>query len=76
MALENNELVPTTERNARSKRTKPISSVELEVHRKYPIPKKVKPGYRKKRKDQINKELRKIKRKRIEEIYRKKGRNK
>jgi len=50
--------------------------VEEELHRKIPLPKKVKPGYRKKRKELIEKQLRKFKRARIEEIYRRKGRNK
>lgn len=76
MVLKNGELVPTKERNARSKREKPESTVEQQVHSKIPLPKKVKPGYRKKRKEQINKEIRKLKREKINEIYRRKARNK
>lgn len=45
------------------------------VHAKHPLPKKVKPGYKKKRMEVIKKEIKKIERERIEEIYRKKSRN-
>ncbi|HHU56403.1 MAG TPA: DEAD/DEAH box helicase, partial [Acholeplasmataceae bacterium] len=71
-ALKNNELVPTRERNVRRKGK--LSEAEAYLHVKYPVPKKVKPGYKKKRKEKIKKELRKIRRKQIEDIYRKKGR--
>ena len=76
MNLVDNQLVPTTERNSQAQRKRPTSTVEEELHRKIPLPKKVKPGYRKKRKELIEKQLRKFKRARIEEIYRRKGRNK
>jgi len=49
--------------------------IEQELHKKIPLSKKIKPGYKKKRMETINKELRKIKRERIENIYRKKNRD-
>ena len=50
--------------------------IQLEsLHTKIPLGKKVKPGYKKKRMEVIKKEIKKIERERIEEIYRKKSRN-
>ena len=46
------------------------------IHAKHPLPKKVKPGYKKKRMEIINKEIKKIERERIENIYRKKNKKK
>ena len=40
------------------------------VHREIPLPKKVKPGYKKKRKEAIEKKIKKEKKARISEIYR------
>ncbi|MFA7435384.1 MAG: DEAD/DEAH box helicase [Bacilli bacterium] len=74
MALKNNELVPTKERNARSKRVNKMTTLEESIHRAIPVPKKVKPGYKKKRNEKIQKELRKAKRNKIEDIYRRKAR--
>lgn len=74
MTLKNNELIPTKERNAREKRNKQSTSLEDELHVKIPLPKKVKPGYKKKRLEEINKQIKKIKRKKIEEVYRNKAR--
>ena len=37
------------------------------------MPKKVKPGYKKKRNEEIKKKLRKMKRKKIDSIYHKRG---
>ncbi|HHU21036.1 MAG TPA: DEAD/DEAH box helicase [Acholeplasma sp.] len=49
---------------------------EIEVlHVKYPMPPKVKPNYRKRRKEKIAKETKQIKRKRVEDIYKKKAKN-
>ena len=69
--IANGELVPT-------KLAKPLTSekkkAEIDaIHAKHPLPKKVKPGYKKKRKEEIERKLKKFKRKRIEEIYRKKN---
>ena len=47
--------------------------IEKRVHREIPLPKKVKPGYKKKRKEQIEKKIKKEKRARISEMYRKKA---
>lgn len=73
MAFKNNEFVITKERNGY---TKKASSIESEIHQKHPVPKKVKPGYKKKRKELIDKEIRKLKRSKIEQIYRKKAKEK
>ena len=43
------------------------------LHEKIPLSKKVKPGYKKKRKELINKEARKLRRSRINEIYKRKA---
>ena len=51
-----------------------VRDIESEVHNKYAMPKKVKPGYKKKRMELIDKEIRKKKRAHIEEIYRNKAR--
>lgn len=47
--------------------------IEEEVHKKIPLSKKVKPGYKKKRKELINKTIRKVKKERINEIYKRKA---
>lgn len=70
--LKNGELVTTKERNRMIKKT---SELENAVHKKIPLSKKVKPGYRKKRKEEIAKETRKLKRSRINEIYKRKAKN-
>lgn len=74
MALKNNELVPTKERNGNKNRITKKTLMEEAIHKSIPVPKKVKPGYKKKRKEQIEKEIRKVKRSKIDEIYRKKAR--
>lgn len=71
--IQNNELVPT--KLEKAKGTVMIKKKEDEIHAKHPLPKKVKPGYKKKRMDVINKEIRQMKRERVEEIYRKKAQN-
>lgn len=47
--------------------------IEEEVHKRIPLSKKVKPGYKKKRKEIINKTIRKVKKERINEIYKRKA---
>lgn len=54
--------------SSRSLRPRPKPGEEL--HRKIPLPKKVKPGYRKKRKLEIEKHIRRLRRQRIDAIYR------
>lgn len=44
--------------------------IEEEIHQKTLMPKKVKPGYKKKRKEAIEKEIKRVKRNRIRTIYR------
>ena len=72
--IKENTLVPTKELNARSKRTKQDTTYEQELHKKTPLSKKVKPGYKKKRKIAIEKELKKQKRKHISSLYNKRNR--
>ena len=70
MILKDNELKVTKERNYKPKKE---SESEIAIHKKHPMPKKVKPGYRKKRKELIQKEIKKEKKARISEMYRKKA---
>lgn len=70
--IKDGQLVPTKERNYRIK-SKETLEIEAQVHKKYPVPKKVKPGYKKKRKALITKELKQIKKARISEMYRKRN---
>jgi len=76
MEIKNGELVDMKERNRIRTKAKDRLKVEELVHKSIPLPKKVKPGYRKKRKEHIKKTLRKMKRNKIEEIYRRKARKK
>lgn len=69
MNLRDGELKPTKERNVTFRKT---SKFEAEVHKQIPLSKKVKPGYKKKRKEQIQKEARKNKRAFINEVYKRK----
>ena len=68
MALKDGVLVPTKKRNAVRKSSK-IKKIEEEVHMRTPMPKKVKPGYKKKRLEKINKKLHKMKHQKIDEMY-------
>ena len=68
--LKNKELIPTRERNVKVKKE---TAAEVAIHKKHPVPKKVKPGYKKKRKEAIEKEIKKEKRARISEIYRRRA---
>lgn len=70
MLLKDGALVPTKERNVAKKKE---SAAEIAIHKKHPMPTKVKPGYKKKRKEAIEKEIKKEKRARISEIYRKRA---
>ena len=71
--IVNNEFVPT--KLEKTVGTQKLKEKTDAVHAKHPLPKKVKPGYKKKRMEVIKKEIKKIERERIEEIYRKKSRN-
>ena len=72
--LKNGELTVTKERNAKRPERK-LSPAEKLLHEKIPLSKKVKPGYKKKRKELINKEARKLRRSRINEIYKRKAKS-
>ena len=72
--LNDGELKITRERNSRP--TKKLSEAEKILHHKIPLSKKVKPGYKKKRNEQIKKEARKLNRARISEIYKKRAKAK
>lgn len=67
--LKNGELVPTKERNYVRKISSTKKKIEEELHVKIPLPKKVKPGYKKKRKMEIEKKLKKMKRQVIDKKY-------
>ena len=66
MMIKDGELVITQNRNASFKQMK---TSDIAIHKKYPLGKKVKPGYRKKRNEAIKKEISKIKRKKIDSMY-------
>ncbi len=70
--LKDGELQPTRERNYK-KETSRKAQEESKVHARIPLGKKVKPGYRKKRKQLIEKEIKKMKRAHIDAIYRRKA---
>lgn len=71
MKIVDHELVQT--KLPKSRNLTVVQEAEAALHQKYKLPKKVKPGYKKKRMEKINKELRKVKRSRVEEIYRRKN---
>lgn len=50
-----------------------VKTIENEVHAKVKMPKKVKPGYKKKRMEEIKKQIKKAKKEHISEIYRKRA---
>ena len=66
--LNNGELKATRERNKTFRKT---DKFEKDIHKKYPLG-KVKPGYKKKRNEKIQKEARKAKRNYINEVYKRK----
>ena len=71
MKIVDHELIQT--KLPKSRNLTVVQEAEAALHQKYKLPKKVKPGYKKKRMEKINKELRKVKRSRVEEIYRRKN---
>lgn len=70
--IKNGELVET-KFYKKERRLSVSEQIEQNVHHKIPVPKKVKPGYRKKRNEKIQKEIKKAKKERISEIYRKRA---
>lgn len=71
-SLKKDQLVATSERNYQIKSKKTLE-LESEVHTKYPVAKKVKPGYKKKRNEIINKEIKKLKKEKISSMYKKRN---
>ncbi len=70
--LSNNELIQTKLEHKSNHSF--VRDIESSVHQKVKMPKKVKPGYKKKRNELIQKEIKKQKRAHIEEIYKAKAR--
>lgn len=66
MMIKDGELCITNARNSKSKQMK---TSEISIHKKHPLDKKVKPGYRKKRNEAIKKEVRALKKKKIDNKY-------
>lgn len=66
MKIADGELVITNNHNKSLKQMKPN---EIAIHKKHPLSKKVKPGYRKKRNEAIRKEVRELKKKKIDNKY-------
>lgn len=62
--IKNNQLVDVVVRNKREKRIRPENDLDFEAKRKVKKPKKVKPGYKKKYQEAVNKEKKKLSRKR------------
>lgn len=62
--FKQNEWLDLGPRNKRKARKKTVDEIAIEVHQMVKKPKKVKPGYKKKRNEQINKLIRKKKRNR------------
>jgi len=72
MALaQDGTLKPTSKRNNRAQEHKSpkVKQIENDVHLRTPMPKKVKPGYKKKRLDQIERKLKYMKRRKIDEMF-------
>ncbi len=66
MKIADGELVITNNHN---KPLKQMKTNEIAIHKKHPLSKKVKPGYRKKRNEAIRKEVRELKKKKIDSKY-------
>jgi len=60
----------------KERKKSPNEQIVEQIHKKTPMPKKVKPGYKKKRNEQIKKEIRRAKKERISEMYRKLAKSK
>ncbi|MFA6627666.1 MAG: DEAD/DEAH box helicase [Bacilli bacterium] len=73
VVLKDQALVPVHGRNMWKKTPRFVKKAEEDMHKKFPVSKKVKPGHRKKRLAIINKELNKMKRARIDDLYHKRS---
>lgn len=72
MQIKDHQLVKTSKGNVTVKK---MSSNEIAIHKKHPLDKKVKPGYRKKRNEKIKKEVRKLKKQKIDNKYKRLNNN-
>ncbi|MBQ7276381.1 MAG: DEAD/DEAH box helicase [Bacilli bacterium] len=68
MNLVNDELIKTNKRTNPHKSNR-VKKIEEDVHLRTPMPKKVKPGYKKKRLDKIERKLKYMKRRKIDEMF-------
>ena len=73
MKIANNSLEPA---KAPKRVVSKAKTYEEELHQKIVLPKKVKPGYKKKRKEEIKKLVSKAKRQHINELYNKRNHRK
>ena len=69
MSLQDGVLKPTNKRNNSERKSPRVKKIEEDVHMRTPMPKKVKPGYKKKRLDQIERKLKYMKRRKIDEMF-------
>ena len=69
--ISDNELVQTKLVKKQSRSF--VREIEEKIHQQVRMPKKVKPGYKKKRKEEIDKKIKKAKREYISEIYKRKA---
>lgn len=69
--ISDNELVQT--KLVKQKSRSFVREIEEKIHQQVRMPKKVKPGYKKKRKAEIDKKIKKAKREYISEIYKRKA---
>ncbi len=70
--IKNGELVET-KFYKKERKLSANEQIESNIHHKIPMPKKVKPGYKKKRNEKIKKEIKKAKKERISAIYRRRA---
>lgn len=70
--IGDNELIPVKFVSHKPKTM--TQKIENKIHQETPMPKKVKPGYKKKRKELIEKKIKQEKKSQINEMYRKKAR--
>lgn len=72
--IENGAMVDTLIRKKASKKGA-IDILSSELHQKTPLSKRVKPGYKKKRKEVIEKQIKQAKKAQISEIYKRRAKN-
>ena len=67
--IVDNSLVQTKMEKPVKKTTSVMKQIEIDAHMKVRVPKKVKPGYKKKRMEEINKKIRQERKQHIKDIY-------